>query len=150
MIKELVIASMVVTVGTAGGDIAEIYGETTVVDSPKFYVGGGVAYDNALEEDEFSGTLVGGYDFNEYVGGEVRVSSNGDFETYSGFIKPQYPIGEANVYGLVGYEYVDVLGEDVDSYAVGAGVEYAGIRLDTVYSDNTEEYKTLASYVYKF
>ena len=136
----------------AGGDVAEV---VEVQEAPLgVYVGVGASYDNyLLEDNRYGGTVVAGYDYNKYVGVELRASSNftGNNEVYSGFIKPQYPVLGGSIYGLLGGEVSYVYtNEEVYSYAVGAGVEYTNVRLDTVYNVETEDYKTLVSYVYKF
>ena len=116
-----------------GGDIAPVVVPVQVVpeeDNSNFYLGLGMVYNRTYSgnsgwfnnapatQDETGGfTGVAGYNFNEYVAVEGRISKTffeedyADVTTYSLFLKPQYPITEDfTVYGLLGFGNVTVQG----------------------------------------
>ena len=125
------------SLGFAGGDIAPV--EPVVVpvpveevDNSSFYVGLGLVYnrvyatdsgwfDDAIATQDETGGFTGlvGYNFNEYVAVEGRISQSffeenyADVFTYSLFVKPQYPVTEEfTIYGLLGFGGVIVDGTD--------------------------------------
>ena len=140
----------------AGGDIVPVYEpvvapEAIQYDSVPVYLGVGLnrgVYNNSCKggctyEDVTGGvTLRAGYDFNEYVGAELRYLATfwgaddlgGQKLQHVGlYIKPMMPINEQlNVYGLVGYGITQTttggnknLAEvDDDGFAAGLGLEY--------------------------
>jgi len=76
----------------------------------------------------------GGYDFNQYIGLEVRgirssLQENGGAVKHAGvFIKPMIPVGEkSNIYGLVGLAKTTTQGHlqrtSAETLAMGLGVE---------------------------
>jgi len=117
-------------------------------DLSPLYVGLGLAaarYDSSCNTppvpgcdgvDKTGGVLVrAGYDFNKYIGGEVRglvttyKADGGKVKHLGAFIKPMYPVTNAmNVYALGGYAKTITEGSlrktDVAGLALGAGVEY--------------------------
>ncbi|CAA6817489.1 MAG: Unknown protein [uncultured Sulfurovum sp.] len=118
-----------------------------VADISSVYVGLGLAaarYDSSCGVprvgcdgvDKTGGVLVrAGYDFNEYIGAEVRglattyKSNGGKIKHIGAFVKPMYPVTDAlNVYGLGGYAKTTTEGSlrktDVQGLALGAGIEY--------------------------
>ena len=87
-------------------------------------------------EDKAAG-FVGrvGYDFNKYIGVEVRgivstIKDEGsEIEHFGAFVKPQYPVtNELNLYGFGGIAKTTTNGTlqkmDVSGLAFGGGVEY--------------------------
>jgi opacity protein-like surface antigen len=135
----------------AGGDMAktkEVEPAVVVpivIDEPELsgiYAGIGVAYnrtystdsgwwdDTSKTQDEtVNVTAVLGYEFNEYLAVEGRISKSVSYEdyadvtSYSLFLKPQYPVTEAfEVYGLLGYGLVQVDGEESGTMAATPGV----------------------------
>jgi len=106
-------------------------------DAP-WYVGLGLTageVDNGNCQDKTYGLMAkAGYDFNEYVGVEVRgLKTNWDYEGakiehIGAFLKPQYPITEdINLYGLLGYAKTQVEKRyvlDENGLAFGAGIDY--------------------------
>jgi len=122
----------------AGGDIVPVAQE---IDDTGWYAGVGIAYDNvysdtqrwfndATDTQDELGSPVGiiGYDFNEYIGVEGRIGKSffkedyADLTRYSLFLKPHYRFRDRNdlsddsgyfsVYGLLGFGYVKVKGEN--------------------------------------
>ena len=109
--------------------------------------------------DETTGvTGIVGYDFNEYIAMEGRISKSffsedyADVTTYSLFLKPQYPVTEElKVYGLIGFGGVKVEGTDGDtpaadpgstilddtSFQWGFGASYAVTENFSVFADYT-------------
>ncbi len=104
--------------------------------------------DNILDEATDSVLFMAGYDFNEYVGIEVRYSINSsslafdyylsdtplegtyEAETLAFYVKPQYNFGLITVYGLLGVAMNDytantLLGaEDETLFSWGAGAKF--------------------------
>jgi len=107
-------------------------------ESAPWYVGLGLTagqVDNGNCQDKTYGLMAkAGYDFNEYVGVEVRgLKTNWEYEGakiehVGAFLKPQYPVTESlNLYGLVGYAKTQVEKKFVleeNGLALGAGVDY--------------------------
>jgi len=98
---------------------------------------------NCSYEDETYGAMLRvGYDFNEYIGVEVRgmrtFLDEGPFggaplQHVGVFVKPQYSVSETfNVYGLLGYGYTENLGngqrlkyfDNDHGFSAGLGLEY--------------------------
>jgi opacity protein-like surface antigen len=141
-----------------GGDIVpvETVQPTSVsIESSTFYVGLGLGQadvnDNTSGENWNSNTFVlqVGYVFNPYVAMEGRYSIgfnmdydkgntlgtfNGqsldnDFSSWGIYVKPMYPVGDFNVYALLGYGgemLSDLRGGDAyeDGFQWGLGVSY--------------------------
>jgi opacity protein-like surface antigen len=117
-----------------------------VAEVSGFYAGLGIAaaqYDTNCDcsgeksgSDKTAGIMARvGYDFNPYVGVEVRgMLSNqnadgGEIKHAGIFVKPQYPVTkDINAYGLLGVAKTKTEGKlrrtDVEGLAFGAGVEY--------------------------
>ncbi len=56
------------------------------------------------EHDGDATLLLAGYNFNQYIGVEARYAGLTDcLENTAIYVKPMYPIGDATVYGLLGY-----------------------------------------------
>ena len=103
-----------------------------------WYVGLGLTggeVDNGNCQDITYGLMAkAGYDFNEYVGVEVRaLKTNWEYEGakiehIGAFLKPQYPVTESlNLYGLVGYANTQLSKRfvlDESGLALGAGIDY--------------------------
>lgn len=151
----------------AGGDIAPVEPvvETPVVmEQSPFYLGLGIGEGTVNDNDtseEFSATtlmLQAGYQYNEYVALEGRytfgldtdyspgntnsLSSdyNGDFSSWGIYVKPMYPIGNFNLYALLGYGGVmldDLAGGDAyeSGFQWGLGASYAMSENYTVFVD---------------
>jgi OOP family OmpA-OmpF porin len=90
-----------------------------------------------VEETTYGALLRAGYDFNQYVGVEVRgLYSNlqkdiASTEHYGLYLKPMYPVSESlNIYGLLGYGktkiecFVESLSYDDNGLSWGVGLEY--------------------------
>ncbi|HHH19017.1 MAG TPA: hypothetical protein ENK86_00680 [Campylobacterales bacterium] len=108
-----------------------------------FYAGlgiTGVAYESNCDctigsgsEENIAMIARVGYDFNRYIGLEARgmkTVANGEgaeVEHAGLFIKPMFPMGAANLYGLVGAAKTTTTGNlqnvDAEAIALGAGVE---------------------------
>ena len=124
----------------AGGDFVEV--EPVIVvpvveEDPSFFYAGLAGTNTQVSsiDQAFFGTaptqdevaqLIGlvGYNYNEYLAFEVRVGTTvgsadyADVDTYSIFVKPQYPVSEDfTVYGLLGFGQVNVDGNDGDTPA---------------------------------
>jgi len=128
--------------GVAGGEtgkeivpVVVPFVEVEEVEEKDWYVGIGVVYNRVYSTDSewfndqiptqdetggFTGIL--GYNFNEYIAVEGRISKTfwdrdySDATTYSLFLKPQYPVTEDfTVYGLIGFGGANVEGSDGDN-----------------------------------
>jgi opacity protein-like surface antigen len=167
MTKILTTALVASTIAMAGGDIAQIE-ETptpTPVTDAGFYVGAGYAYIDAEATDGYDTAnnaldLRVGYNFNKFVavegryafGAEDDVDFNGyttpyqaEIDTWGIFVKPQYPVGDATVYALLGYGNVDGTfdGEnelDENGFQWGLGAKYAVTQNVEVFADYINAY----------
>lgn len=145
------------TFAFAGGDIAPVEPEIMVpevVAEPEstgaFYVGAGYSwinadYDNHGEHDGDEVLLLAGYNFNPYIGIEARYAGFTDcMENYGIYLKPQYPIGAAKVYALLGYGEAthDYAGGEHsgDGFQWGLGASYAMTENIGVFADYTNLY----------
>jgi OOP family OmpA-OmpF porin len=93
-----------------------------------------------LKDSTWGGIIRAGYDYNQYVGIEVRALQSSidtdwaDKTTHYGiFLKPMLPVGEQmNIYGLLGYGHTkvetncDFLKDEFthDGFSYGIGLEY--------------------------
>jgi len=152
----------------AGGDIAAVepvveVPEVMAEPSP-FYLGLGIgeAYvnDDFTNEEISSTTLMlqAGYQYNAYLAFEGRytfglggsdydagnltdtVGYDGDLSTWGVYVKPMYPIGDFNVYALLGYGEVmldDLVGGDAveGGFQWGLGAGYAFTQNISVFID---------------
>jgi len=168
--------------GVAGGDtgkeivpVVVPFVEIEEVEEKNWYVGIGVVYnrvystdsewfnDQIPTQDETGGfTGIVGYNFNEYIAVEGRISKTfwdrdySDASTYSIFLKPQYPVTEdLTVYGLLGFggAYVegssgdndfqawpDMIGEEIldhTGFQWGFGLSYAITEDFSLFGDFT-------------
>jgi opacity protein-like surface antigen len=160
----------------AGGDFVEVVEPVLVVpaevDNSSFYVGVGLIYnrvyatdsgwfDSAPDTQDETGGFTGlvGYNFNEYIAVEGRISQSffeenyADVFTYSLFVKPQYPVTEDfSIYGLLGFGGVMVDGAegnhpgaanpgdtilDDTGFQWGIGASYAFTEAWSVFVDYT-------------
>ena len=155
----------------AGGDMKNV--EPAVepvvvvpeVEHNGFYLGLGLSAvstrDSAVSADFFSSKngqdrvgnllLLGGYDFNEYIGVEGRYmtsiahESELEMDAWSIFVKPQYPVTESiKVYALLGFGGVNLDGKsgytvDVDDtdFQWGIGASYSFMDNFEVFVDYT-------------
>jgi len=132
--------------------------ELPKINQSAFYIGLGASYmtlkDTSTNESlkGLGATVVLGYKYNDFIATEARYSknigkvaynkgnttfvNNSNFPTtYSNlaiYLKPQYPIGDFNIYGLVGYgmvKYTDLPKGTKDrkesSFQWGLGTEYS-------------------------
>ncbi len=152
----LSLVSILALSGTAiaGGDIApaEPVVETPiVVEQSPFYLGIGIGDASINDDDtseEFSAMtlmLQAGYQYNEYMALEGRYTFgldmdyspgntngdyDGDFSSWGIYLKPMYPVGNLNLYALLGYGGVmldDVARGDAyeSGFQWGLGASYA-------------------------
>jgi len=142
------------TFAFAGGDIAPVEPQVTVpeVSEPStvsFYVGAGYSWINAdVTNEDIDGDatlLLAGVNFNQYIGVEARYAGLTDcMENYGIYVKPQYPIGDANVYALLGYgetTYDDGAADESESgFQWGLGASYAVMENIGVFADWTRLY----------
>jgi len=146
------------TFAFAGGDIAPVEPQVTVpeVSEPStvsFYVGAGYSWINAdvsslgfsEDVDGDATLLLAGVNFNQYIGVEARYAGLTDcMENYGIYVKPQYPIGDANVYALLGYgetTYDDGVADDSESgFQWGLGANYEVMENIGVFADWTRLY----------
>jgi len=138
----------------AGGDIAPVIEEEPVaIEQSPFYIGLGIGsaeLNNDFTNEEISSTnimLQAGYQYNEYMAFEGRYSFGfntdydsgltgnfirdytGDISNWGIYFKPMYPIGDFNVYALLGYGGVmldDLVFGDAyeDGFQWGLGAGY--------------------------
>ena len=173
MTKILTTALVASTILMAGGDIAQIDPQPTQTpDNSSFYVGGAYTYldstytDNeygdSLDNNENGLTILGGYNFNQYVAVEGRYTwgfgddftykADGHSDTIDGsdgtttawgvYVKPQYPVTEdISVYALIGVAgvSVDAFGDKVidneTDFSWGLGAKYAVTQNIEVFAD---------------
>lgn len=151
----------------AGGDIAPVEEPVVVapvIDNSAFYLGLGIgeaAVNDDFTSEEFSATTImlqAGYKYNQYVAVEGRYTFgldtdydpgntgasssdyNGDISSWGLYVKPMYPIGDFNLYALLGYGGVmldDLAGGDAyeDGFQWGLGADYAVSEQFTVFID---------------
>jgi len=135
--------------GVAGGNVSSLPVPVVIeADNSGFYIGGTIAYQRtyatdstwfgkAVSQDETGGLgLLGGYDFNEYVAIEARITTSvfeedyAEVTTYGIYVKPQYPVTEDfKIYALLGYGNVTVDATDAGSNEFGAVPSIVGNTL---------------------
>jgi len=148
-----IIAALAVnTFAIAGGDIAPVEPEVTVPEvaesTGSFYVGAGYSWinlDAGTEHDGDEVLLLAGYNFNQYIGVEARYAGLTDcLENYGIYVKPMYPIGDANVYALLGYGETSydngVVDNSENGFQWGLGANYAVMENIGVFADWTRLY----------
>ncbi|MCO4845696.1 MAG: porin family protein [Sulfurovum sp.] len=136
-----------------GGNIAPVV-PIEEIDPNPFYVGVGLMWagvsrdcfgsgtcpDVRLKDSTWGGIIRAGYDYNQYIGIEVRALQSSidtdwaDKTTHYGiFLKPMMPVGEQmNIYGLLGYGHTKIevdcsyLKDEFtyDGFSYGIGLEY--------------------------
>jgi len=146
------------TVTFAGGDIVPVMTPVEPVAVKKLatpvYIGAGFVagryFSNNYEDVTYGAMLRLGYEFNQYIGLEVRYIETSwsegqlygqELEHYGLFIKPMLPFNENfNIYGLIGYGWTQtntsgVLNQAIDDNGLSAG---AGLEYDL--SDKRDDY----------
>ena len=155
----------------AGGSISPVVPvEVTTTDFTPYF-GGGVGY--TVDAEKFYGVLLAGVEYGENIGIEGRYSSKftGEGDTAGIYLKPRYVFTNGvGVYGLLGWEYTYNLpetfcayrrcstrqvcntskGKNIDSWAVGGGVEYKNFFVDGIYNDKLNDTKVVVGYRYRF
>ena len=147
------------TMAIAGGDIAPVIEVTEpVAGLTGFYVGGGYSYidtsltiqDTIVDDGINAGTILAGYNLNEYLAFEGRYtfSADVDFDTnhaeidgdiWSVFVKPQYPVSEDfKVYALLGYGETQLT--DDGTFQYGLGGAYSATTNVEVFADWVRAY----------
>jgi len=148
--------------------------EIPTIDESAFYLGVGASYINLTNSstDEtltsLGATAQIGYRYNEYIGVEARYTQSvGDVAYDKGntpfanianypttssnmalYLKPQYPIGDFSIYGLIGYGaiiYTDLPtatpnDRTESGFQWGAGVDYKLIESISIFADFTRVY----------
>ncbi len=160
-------------VAYAGGDIAPVEEPVVapvIVDNSAFYIGlgfGQASVDDDPSAEEITSTMImlqAGYQYNEYVAVEGRVSYgfNSDYEpgitgnlssdynenifSWGIYMKPMYPITDAfDIYALLGYGGVQLGNlESGDAYESGfqwgLGAQYAVTENIAVFADYVKLY----------
>lgn len=152
-IQTMALSSLIVTSSLfGGGNIAPVV-PVEEIDPNPFYVGAGLVWAGVsrdcfcppdqttrLKDSTWGGIIRAGYDYNQYVGIEVRALQSSlesdwvDKTTHYGiFVKPMMPIDEQmNIYGLLGYGHTEVetdcpfLKDEFthDGFSYGIGLEY--------------------------
>ena len=129
------------TMAIAGGNIIPIEVPQPqlipVAKTSPFYAGASYTYLDVSNFDvdtydfkkDSALTVIGGYEYNKYIGAEGRLTtnfSNSESFGYGIYIKPQYPVTDkVKVYALLGYAGAQVKGKNVtDGFGYGAGVSY--------------------------
>ncbi|MDM5270828.1 porin family protein [Sulfurovum sp. zt1-1] len=155
-----------------GGDMGkavEPYVEMPEVEVYPFYIGvgmGDVSVDDETTDEKISATTVvlqAGYEFNSYVALEGRYTLglgacdydsgtlgvtdgyDGDYYSWGVYVKPMYPIGNFDIYGLLGYGQImleDLAGGDAvqGGFHWGLGVSYALSGEISVFADYVSLY----------
>jgi OOP family OmpA-OmpF porin len=173
-ILKITIANLVLfTMNSYGGSkvVAPVEAEVVAVaeDYSPLYFGVGLVAtkfhscgnDCSYEDETYGAMLRVGYDFNEYMGVEVRgMRTFLDEGPFGGaplqhvgiFVKPQYPVSDTfNIYGLLGYGYTENLGngqrltyfDNDHGFSAGLGLEYD-------LSDRQEDFLKSANYTRAF
>jgi predicted porin len=170
MKKILTSALVASTMAMAGGNIAEVEVAQVTPELTGIYVGAGYTYLNNTEsilgvdisDSANAGTILAGYNFNDYVALEGRYTFTADID-FSGrteidgdvwgiYVKPQYPVSaDCKVYALLGY------GETFDSdggFQYGLGGAYSVNKNVEVFADyirthDDTEYTVLGDVDYK-
>ena len=140
MLISTVASMMLAGTAMAGGDIAPVEEPVVPVETGAFYAGIGAGLTAITVGDVspsfFSGkdgqdrvwnyTLVGGYEFNDYLAIEGRFTSTfakddeADMIGGSVFVKPQYPVFDSmKIYALLGLGYSKVTSKEGSGYAKG-------------------------------
>ncbi len=168
MTKILTTALVASTIAMAGPTVEVVPETPAPAELTGFYIGGGHAYIDGEATDYFDTVEVtnnaldlrAGYNFNDYIAVEGRyaigasdtVQFNGfdtsfeaDYDTWGVFVKPQYPIGDASVYALLGYGNIDgtfngVNELDEDGFQWGLGAKYAVTTNVEVFADYINVY----------
>ena len=141
------------TFAIAGGDISPVEPQITVPEvtesTGSFYAGLGYSYINldvsgADDVDGDATLLLAGYKFNQYIGVEARYAGFTDcLENTAIYVKPIYPIGDASVYGLLGYgetTYDNGASSSENGFQWGLGANYAVTENIGVFADYTKLY----------
>jgi opacity protein-like surface antigen len=157
----------------AGGDIAPVEEPVVVpvvVDNSAFYVGLGFGQASVNDDptaEEITSTMImlqAGYQYNEYVALEGRVSlgfntdyepgntgnASGDYDddisSWGIYVKPMYPVTEAfDIYALLGYGGVQLDNLESgdayeDGFQWGLGAQYAVTENVLVFADYVSLY----------
>jgi len=135
--------------------------EVSEIDHSGSYIGLGVSAVITYEDDssffnskvrqERTGdiALIGGYDFNQYIGVEGRYMTSFTHEDrierdlWAVYVKPQYPVmEELNVYALLGYgnfQLEGINGNNIDidesGFQWGVGVSYEVTENISIFAD---------------
>jgi hypothetical protein len=124
---------------------------------PSAYVG--VAYSYLLGHVVGTGiranqgfTLNAGYDYNQYLGAEVRfmstfnttkianVYTNERIKNIGVYLKPQYNNEKSSLYGLLGYGKVSFLGSNKNKFQWGLGAKHSFEKSTSFYLDYVRIY----------
>ena len=145
------------------------------VDTNPFYVGIGLLWagtsrdcfgegecpDVRLKDTTWGGIVRAGYEYNQYIGVEVRALTSSlesdwaELTHYGIFLKPSMPVSEQmNIYGLLGYGHTEIDTDCVaihdtfkyDGFSYGIGLEYDLSNKE----DDYESYKKDADHVPEF
>ncbi len=168
--KKIVMAMMAgALVAFAGGNVTEV--EVTPV-TPEvsilngFYVGAGYSYEDTdvvnsgikATVNNNDGTILAGYNFNQYVAVEGRYTFTNDSylkvagidvdstdgDIWGIYVKPQYPVSDdVKVYALLGYGQTSVTSVDdgydyadrEGSFQYGAGLAFSAAKNVEVFAD---------------
>lgn len=143
--------------------------EIPTVDESAFYVGAGYGLLNQTSDNvtamggidaewEVDMLLLQvGYQYNKYIAvegrywyglsdvtqnmtGQTEVDVSGDYSAWGVYLKPMYPLGDLNVYGLLGYASVILDGDngfnwETDGLSWGVGLQYAFTDNLSVFAD---------------
>ncbi len=159
MKKFLSTALVASTIAMAGGDAAPV----TPIETPNtlngFYIGAGYTYlDDTLgfygvdlTDSQNAGTILGGYNYNDYIAFEGRYTFTSDFDidrgyvnasgdTWGIYVKPQYPVSDDfKVYALLGYGDVKYI-DNGDGFQYGLGAAYSATKNVELFADWTRLY----------
>jgi hypothetical protein len=161
-LKTILVALMAtMTMAMAGGNLTPVEEVTTVEVQPAlsgFYVGAGYSYlandldlyGVNLSEGQNAGTILAGYNINEYVAVEGRYTftASTDFadtvmvdgDTWGLFVKPQYNVSnDVKVYALLGYGDVKTV-DDGEGFQYGLGGAFSVTRNVEVFGDWVRAY----------
>jgi hypothetical protein len=104
--------------------------------------------DEDYQDRQLGLTAVVGYDFMDYLGAELRAalavsgddSGHDKFKSAGVYLKPKYPIGDLNLYGLLGYAQSNMsdpgrfTGKN-SGFSYGGGLDYRITENISVFTD---------------
>lgn len=154
ILLSLVTVGVLTTSSFAGGDLLPVEPENIQRQAIPIYIGAGLAtgrYASSNYEDVTYGAMLRlGYEFNQYVGFELRYMATfwdegnlhgQELEHFGLFFKPMIPLNDNfNLYGLLGYGWTQTTTSDKLDIAMDDNGFSAGFGLEYDLSDKRDDY----------